>query len=72
MYLQNFASEPIRYLDFTNNYWGTASADSIASWIHDRRDDRTIYAYVQYQPFSAQPVAANRQSWGGLKSRYRR
>ncbi len=58
------ASSPTN-LDMTNNDWGTASADSIASWIH------TCGRVVDYVPFIGQPVPTESTSWGNLKAQYR-
>ena len=58
-------------IDLRNNYWGTASADSIAAWIWDGHDDPGIQTFVQYEPFSSVPIPAQRQSWGGVKALFR-
>ena len=57
--------------DLTNNYWGTDSADTIASWILDYNDDVRVYAEVLYEPFLGQPVETESTTWGDLKAGYR-
>jgi hypothetical protein len=59
-------------LDLTNNYWGTASADSIAAWIRDGHDDPSVHAFVEFEPFSSVPLAEERRSFGGVKDLFRR
>jgi hypothetical protein len=62
---------PLRYSDFTNNYWGTSSADSIRAWIWDHLDDPYLYAQVNFEPFSPTPLPTEKKSLGGVKSLYR-
>jgi hypothetical protein len=71
VYLETFLNPPIRTLDLTNNYWGTASADTIASWIYDGHDNPAIYGYVQFEPFSAGVIPIEKKSLGGVKGLYR-
>ncbi len=71
VFLEAFPYPPIRVLDLTNNYWGTESPDTIASWIFDWNDDVRIYGKVQFEPFDGQPVAAEPKSWGDLKALFR-
>jgi hypothetical protein len=66
-----FINPPLRTFDMTNNYWGTDSAATIASWILDYSDDVKVYAKVQYEPFVGQPVATESKSWGDLKAQFR-
>jgi len=69
--LEGYVSPPLRTLDLTNNFWGTDSASTIASWIFDYYDDVRINAKVQYEPFLGQPVATETTSWGDLKALWR-
>lgn len=71
VYLETFLNPPIRTLDMTNNYWGTTSADSIASWIYDGHDNPAIYGYVQFEPFSPGVIRAEQKSLGSVKNLYR-
>ncbi|MBC8425380.1 right-handed parallel beta-helix repeat-containing protein [bacterium] len=69
--LDCYISQPHDILDFTGNYWGTTSADSISAAIWDGHDDPEIHAYVDFTPFSPTPVAGERKSWSDLKSMFR-
>lgn len=71
VYLETFLNPPLRVLDLTNNYWGTASADTIASWIYDGHDNPAIYGEVLYEPFSAGVIPTKTKSLGGVKRMYR-
>ena len=62
---------PSDALDFTNNYWGTAEWDSIAAWIWDANDDFEIHGYVNFQPFSPDPLPSDRKSMGDIKRMFR-
>jgi hypothetical protein len=62
---------PLQTIDMTGNYWGTSNPDSIAAWIHDGHDDPSVYAYVQFEPFSPTPLPVEKKSLGGVKSLYR-
>ena len=66
-----YQNPPGTTLDLTNNYWGTASADTIASWILDGYDNPAIYGYVQFEPFSPVVVPTGKKSLGGVKNLYR-
>ena len=66
-----FVSPPIVTLDFTGNYWGTDSADSLASWIIDHNDVPAVNAIVDFEPFSATPLPAEQKSLGSAKNLYR-
>lgn len=66
-----FVYPPLRTLDLSNNYWGADSAATIAGWIVDGHDDRTVNAVVQFEPFTGQPIATDPTSWGDLKAQYR-
>lgn len=66
-----FVYPPTQTLDMTDNYWGTDSAATIASWIVDGHDDPTVNAVVQFEPFTGQPVATEPSSWGDLKVLFR-
>lgn len=71
VYLEGFPSAPIETMDLTNNYWGTTSADSIASWIYDGHDNPAIYGYVQFEPYSAGVIPTEKKSLGGVKRLFR-
>ena len=58
-------------LDFTNNWWGIADADSIADWIHDGSDDPDIQALVRYEPFADGPVSTEQKGFGDMKRLFR-
>ena len=63
--------QPLGPIDMTNNYWGITNADSISALIWDGNDDLSIHAYVEFIPFSGQPMPTETKSWGGVKSLYR-
>lgn len=69
--LTAFVNPPIATLDFTGNYWGTDSADSLASWIIDHNDVPAVNAIVDFDPFSAAPLPAEQKSLGSVKNLYR-
>ena len=58
------------FIDLRNNYWGTAEADSIASWI-SIVDDPGALEYLQYEPFHDSPVSTERRSMGEMKALFR-
>ncbi len=66
----SYLTAPAVHVDMKNNYWGTAYADSIARWIWDGNDDPAITAFVDYLPFSATPLPAEKRSLGSLKALY--
>ena len=61
---------PVTY-DVTNNYWGTSDESQIREWIIDSNDDASIFATVQYSPFSGQSVPTETTSWGDVKVLFR-
>lgn len=58
-------------LDFTNNYWGTSEADSIAAWIWDENDDSNVQGEVVFDPFSPVPLPDEKKSLGDVKRMFR-
>ena len=58
-------------LDFTNNYWGTTEADSIAAWIWDENDDSNVEGEVIFEPFSPVPLPDEKKSLGDVKRMFR-
>ena len=64
---------PAGAMNFTNNYWGTTSADSIDAWIYDSNDDNpyNTIVEVQYQPFSDVPLSNTKKTMGGVKALFR-
>ena len=62
---------PVIHADLRGNYWGIADRDSIAALIWDGTDDPTINGIVDFEPFSATPLPAEKKSLGGVKSLYR-
>lgn len=72
MWLSNSIANPLLRVDARENYWGTASADSIAAWIYDRNDDPDVNGYVDFQPFSPVPLPSeSTKSMGGVKALFR-
>jgi Right handed beta helix region len=60
------------HLDLTNNYWGTTEPDSIAAWIFDANDvGGPRFGTVDFEPFSATPLPADRPSFEGFKAMFR-
>ncbi len=71
-----FPQPPDRTIDMTDNYWGTAIADSISAWITDGNDPVVppylpIHGFVNYAPFSSVPVGTERSSLGDVKALFR-
>jgi hypothetical protein len=66
--LAGYFSDPPKVLKFEDNYWGTNSADVIASWIYDGHDDPTLKAFVDFEPFRGGSVPQNSRSFGSLKA----
>lgn len=63
-------SNPV-HLDFSDNYWGSSSTDSIEAWIHDFNDsDKSCYA-IDYQPFRGVSTPTQKKSMGSLKAMFR-
>lgn len=71
--LSGFPQLPDRYLDMTENYWGTSSSDSISAWIFDGYDIAVpeLHGFVNFQPFSSVPVPTERTSLGSVKALFR-
>jgi hypothetical protein len=64
------------FLDLRNNYWGTASRDSIDAWILDGEDLHNPpflnnFSEVLFEPFETGPIPVQQQSVGSLKGMYR-
>lgn len=57
--------------EFADNYWGTTDEAQIREWIIDSNDDASIFATVQYTPFSGQSVPVESTTWGDLKALWR-
>ena len=69
---ESYITDPVVHLDLRNNYWGTTSPSSVASWIHDGMDDPSIKAVIDFEPILVTPVASTQTSLGALKARFRR
>jgi hypothetical protein len=63
------AQQPV-HLNLTDNYWGTAIADTIAAHILDGNDDPQLHGFVDFQPFATSSVPAPQRSIGSLKASY--
>jgi len=59
-----------RIANMTNNYWGTADADSIARLIFDGGDNPDIHYTVVYEPFSSGPLPTEEQPLGSVKAMF--
>lgn len=61
------------HVDMTNNYWGTADADSISAWIKDGYDQwpGPMHGFVDFQPFSSTTVDNEKESLGSIKAMFR-
>ena len=66
-----FFDPPDITINLTGNYWGTTEADSISAWVWDGYDDPSIHAFVDYEPFSNQPLPTEKKSLGEVKALYR-
>jgi hypothetical protein len=63
---------PLVTIDLTNNWWGTADADSIAAGMIDAVYDPEQYANtVIYEPFLIGPVANQKATMGNMKMLFR-
>jgi len=69
--INNYDS-PDYTLDLTNNWWGTADATQIATWIRDVHDDPYFNIEVKFVPFADQPLPAKSTSFGSLKAGFGR
>ena len=69
--LSGFIDPPAEILDFSNNYWGTTEADSIAAWIWDENDDSNVEGEVVFEPFSPVPLPDEKKSLGDVKRMFR-
>jgi Right handed beta helix region len=69
--LQYYSDAFSSNIDLRNNYWGTSDPDSIAAMILDGNDDPEIEQTVQFEPFSAVPLPAEKPSLGSFKSLFR-
>ena len=59
-------------IDLTNNWWGTADADSLAAGMIDAVYDPEEYANtVIYEPFLTGPVANKKATMGSMKMLFR-
>jgi len=58
-------------LDLRNNYWGTASADTLAAWIWNEDDDPDQNLVTLIEPFSPQPVPEEKTGTGDMKRMFR-
>ncbi len=61
----------IRTLDFTDNWWGTADRDSIASLIRDHLDDEDRCYIVDFEPFREEVAPTQVINLGDVKSLFR-
>jgi hypothetical protein len=70
----NGLAEPL-VLDLTNNFWGTADSEQIASWIEDYYDydpnEGYHFVIVDYQPFMEDTVSVEKHSWTEVKEMFR-
>ncbi len=60
-----------RTLDFTDNWWGTADRDSIASLIRDHLDDEDRCYIVDFEPFREEVAPTQVINLGDVKSLFR-
>jgi hypothetical protein len=69
-----YVLDPV-HIDLKNNFWGTASTDSISAWILDGNDPHppweTWNGFVDFEPFSARPIPTDQKTMGGLKAIFR-
>lgn len=71
--LGGFSMTSDLHVDMTNNYWGTADADSISAWIKDGYDQwpGPMHGFVDFQPFSSTTVDNEKESLGSIKAMFR-
>lgn len=67
----SFTHPDLREQHLENNYWGTASADSVAAWVWDEHDDPGLNILTFLAPFHGQPVGNEELSFGELKRLFR-
>jgi len=65
-----YLSDP-RIVDLTDNFWGTADADSINALIVDGSDNPNSHYTVLFEPFATGPVPTEKKSIGSVKSMFR-
>lgn len=60
------------YIDVRNNHWGLSSSESqLALRIWDGSDDPDLKIFVDYIPFSTEPLETKNETIGGFKSMFR-
>lgn len=68
---RGFIQDDPLIVDLRNNYWGTASADTLAAWVWNEDDDPDQNLVTLIEPFSPQPVPEEKTGTGDLKRMFR-
>ena len=58
-------------MDLTGNYWGTSDPEVIAEGILDHNDNEDLGFFIQFEPFSSEPLAEENPSLDGFKAMFR-
>ncbi len=69
--LSSYSQDVLIQQRLENNYWGTASADTIAAWVWDEDDDPSMNVHTVVEPYYENPVRNEAKSMGSVKSMYR-
>ncbi len=67
----NYWRGPLTGMDLTGNYWGTTDPEVIAEGILDHNDNEDLGFFIQFEPFSSEPLAEENPSLDGFKAMFR-
>ena len=67
----NYWRGPLTGMDLTGNYWGTTDPEVIAEGILDHNDNEDLGFFIQFEPFSSEPLAEEKPSLDGFKAMFR-
>ncbi len=67
----NYWRGPLTGMDLTGNYWGTSDPEVIAEGILDHNDNEDLGFFIQFEPFSSEPLAEENPSLDGFKAMFR-
>ena len=68
----NYGNPSSAYIDVRNNHWGTSSTEALLAYrIWDGNDDPNLKIFVDYMPFSTEPLETEKKSMGSFKSMFR-
>ncbi len=67
----NYWRGPLTGMDLTGNYWGTTDPEVIAEGILDHNDNEDLGFFIEFEPFSSEPLAEENPSLDGFKAMFR-